>query len=307
MAGMLHAGQAAAATYWMSSEETEVLEGNRLRIKVHRNDGSNAADLVWRNVNESTSRSDYNYAYQRTLQFAPGDRTKRIIMKPFEDSLVEGPETFRVELVSVDSGTIGARRSITVTVLDANGGGGDVNDPPVISGQPSGEAEAGTPWAFTPNASDGDGDSLTFVIQNRPGWATFDSSTGRLAGTPADTHVGSYSNIRIGVTDGQAQTNLAAFAVDVRSNAESTGSAALHWTPPTSRTDGSPLPDLTGYRIYRGTTTNDLDMVREVRNPGVTSFLMEGLTAGQWHFAISAIDGNGRESSLSNIVSRWVN
>lgn len=306
-AGMFHAGPVAAATYWLSGSQAEVLEGNRLRIKVYRNDGSKAEDLVWRNVNESTSRSDFNFSSERTIRFSTGETMKRIIMRPFEDTLVEGPETFRLELVRVKSGgSFRNPRTITVTVLDANSGG-DVNGPPVISGQPNGEAEAGSPWAFSPNASDADGDALTFVIQNRPGWASFDATTGRLSGTPGDSHVGPYPDIRIGVTDGQAQTNLQAFAIDVRSRPQSTGSAALHWTPPTSRIDGTSLSNLAGYRIYRGTTTGNLNMVREVGNPGVTSFLMEGLTAGEWHFAISAIDGQGRESTLSNIVSRWVN
>lgn len=306
MAGMLHAGPAAAATYWLTSEGTEMLEGGRIRVRVNRSEWSQPAELVWRTVHVSTSSTDYNYVWKRTLKFAAGERYKKLIMGAREDSLAEGPESFRLELLSANNGgSFGSPRTLTFTILDANGG--DANSPPVITGQPTGEAEAGSPWTFTPNATDADGDGLTFVIQNRPGWAAFDSSTGRLSGTPQDSHVGAYTDIRIGVTDGQAQTNLAAFAVDVRSQPQTTGSAALHWTPPTSRTDGSPLSNLTGYRIYRGTTTNNLNMVREVSNPGVTSFLMEGLAAGQWHFAISAIDGNGRESALSNIVSRWVN
>ena len=220
----------------------------------------------------------------------------------------ESATPYSVTFSAAENNGAGAvsEEAIGITVQPAEAAGG-ANDPPVISGQPGGEAEAGSPWAFTPDASDPDGDALSFVIRNRPGWANFDASTGRLAGTPGDSHIGAYSDIRISVTDGQAQTSLPAFAVDVRDRPESTGSAELHWTPPTLRRDGSPLTNLAAYRIYRGTTTGNLTMVRQLSNPGVTSFLMEGLTAGQWHFAISAIDGNGSESALSNVVSRIVN
>ncbi len=43
---------------------------------------------------------------------------------------------------------------------------------------------------FTPSANDADGDTLTFTISNRPSWATFNGTTGRLSGTPGASHVG---------------------------------------------------------------------------------------------------------------------
>ena len=43
-----------------------------------------------------------------------------------------------------------------------------------------------------------------YALVNLPGWASFDSSTGQLAGTPTSSSIGTYANIEISVSDGQA-------------------------------------------------------------------------------------------------------
>ena len=95
--------------------------------------------------------------------------------------------------------------------------------------------------------ADPDGDTLTYSIQNRPSWATFNTSTGRLSGTPTAAHAGSYANIIISVSDGAASASLPAFTITVAQ--PSTGSATLSWTAPTQNTDGSSLTNLAGFRI----------------------------------------------------------
>jgi hypothetical protein len=92
------------------------------------------------------------------------------------------------------------------------------NTPPVISGTPATSVIAGNTYAFRPSASDANGDPLTFSIANKPGWAAFSTSTGRLSGTPTSSHVGSYANITIRVSDGKATTSLPAFAITVSTN-----------------------------------------------------------------------------------------
>jgi hypothetical protein len=73
----------------------------------------------------------------------------------------------------------------------------------------------GQSYSFTPTAFDADGDNLIFSIQNRPGWSTFSASTGQLAGTPQPGDDGTYSSIRITVSDSQATASLPAFAISV--------------------------------------------------------------------------------------------
>jgi hypothetical protein len=112
------------------------------------------------------------------------------------------------------------------------------NRPPTISGTPSGSVPVGTLYSFTPTASDPDGNGLTFSIQNRPTWATFNTTTGRLSGTPTSANVGGYSNIVISVSDGSASAQLPAFALNVTTP---TGNRppVISGTPPTSVTQGT--------------------------------------------------------------------
>jgi hypothetical protein len=89
------------------------------------------------------------------------------------------------------------------------------NRAPVVSGSPAVSVVAGTAYAFTPTASDPDGNVLTYSIANPPTWASFSSSTGQLSGTPATANVGTTSNIVITVSDGLLSATLAAFNVEV--------------------------------------------------------------------------------------------
>ena len=71
--------------------------------------------------------------------------------------------------------------------------------PPSITGTPATTVVAGAKYSFQPSASDTDGDALTFSIANMPKWATFDTSSGLLTGTPAAGDVGSYQSITVSV------------------------------------------------------------------------------------------------------------
>ena len=83
------------------------------------------------------------------------------------------------------------------------------SSPPEITGTPVGAASVGTAYEFQPTASDKDGDPLRFSITGKPSWASFDSSTGRLWGTPQSGDAGSRSAISISVSDGISSSTLA--------------------------------------------------------------------------------------------------
>lgn len=188
--------------------------------------------------------------------------------------------------------------SITVTTV--------TNSAPKISGAPATSVNAGTAYSFTPTASDADaGDTLTFSIVNKPSWATFSTSTGKLSGTPSSANVGTTSGIVISVTDGKGTTSLPAFSITV-AQAQTTGAATLGWTPPTENTDGTPLTDLAGYRIYYGTSSSNLDRSVVVANPGLTSYVVENLTPGTWYFSVRAYTSAGVESTNSNVESKAI-
>ena len=172
------------------------------------------------------------------------------------------------------------------------------NRPPVISGSPATSIVEGQSYSFIPTASDPDGDSLTFSVSNRPPWAAFSTATGRLSGTPDAGAVGDYPNIQIRVSDGLLQASLAAFSIDVEQSAN--GTATISWTPPTTRTDGSPLTNLAGFRLRYGNSAGNYPNMITIPNPGVTTYLVENLARGTYYFVIAAYDSTGNESENSN-------
>ena len=181
-------------------------------------------------------------------------------------------------------------------------GGG--NRAPTISGSPLTSVMQGTAYSFTPAAADADGNALRFSVANLPGWATFSSSTGRVSGTPSAAQVGTYSNITISVSDGSTSASLAAFTVRVVATA--TGSATLTWNPPTQNTDGTPLSNLAGYKVYWGTSQNNYSSSVTVNNAGLSSYVVDQLTPATWYFAVTALNVAGDESGFSNVASKQV-
>jgi hypothetical protein len=203
--------------------------------------------------------------------------------------------------------------SIKVTSGTSSGGsGGSVtNKPPTISGTPPTTATVGKAYSFTPSAKDPEGKTLGFTIQNRPSWATFSTSTGKLSGTPGSSHVTTYSNIKISVSDGTNTVSLPAFSIKV-SKATTTppptanGAATLTWTPPTRNTDGSTLTNLAGYRIYYGTSANSLTKTINVNSAGVSSYVVSDLAPATYYFAVTAYNKSGAESARSTTVSKVI-
>lgn len=68
-------------------------------------------------------------------------------------------------------------------------------------------------------ALDPEGDSLSFTINARPAWMTFDTQTGKLSGTPLANDIGSYQLV-ITVSDGVDQTSTPPFSLKVLSTAD---------------------------------------------------------------------------------------
>ena len=182
--------------------------------------------------------------------------------------------------------------------------GGGSNRAPTISGSPPTAVVPGTAYTFTPNAADADGDLLTYSVANLPGWATFNATMGRVSGTPSAADVGTYANITVSVSDGSVTTALAAFSIQVVGTA--TGSATLTWAPPTQNTDGSPLTNLAGYRIYWGMSQGAYPNSVTVNSPGLASYVVDQLTPATWYFAVTAINAAGTESGYSNVASKAV-
>jgi hypothetical protein len=84
-------------------------------------------------------------------------------------------------------------------------------------------------------------------------------------------------------------------------------SVSLSWTAPATRADGTPLTasQLSGYRVYytaNGTSAN-ADTMIPISGGSKTSATIALPAAGEYAFAITAIDQSGLESSFSDPVS----
>ena len=77
-------------------------------------------------------------------------------------------------------------------------------------------------------------------------------------------------------------------------------SVTLNWTPPTTNTDGTPLTDLAGYKLYYGTSSGNYGSPIDVNN--VTTYTISNLTVGSYYFVVTAYDLSGNESDYSNEV-----
>ena len=110
------------------------------------------------------------------------------------------------------------------------------NKPPTLTGTPATIVMATQQYIFIPLGSDADNDKLSYAITNRPQWATFDTTTGQLSGTPATTNVGKFGNILITVSDGKASTSLPPFQIEVTAAPPAPNSAPVitSGSPPTS-------------------------------------------------------------------------
>ena len=209
--------------------------------------------------------------------------------------------TFGNIVIRVSDGTLSdSLPAFTISVTSAS-----TNSAPTITGSPPTSVTAGQAYSFQPSATDADGDVLTFSIQNRPSWATFSPTTGRLSGTPTASQTGTYGNIIISVTDGKASRSLSPFSITVRS-ASGTGSVTLSWTAPTKNTDGSSLTNLAGYRVHYGTAAGSYTHSVQIPNKSITSVVIEDLTATRWYFAVKAYNTSGVESAYSTSVNKLI-
>ncbi|WP_049722236.1 Ig-like domain-containing protein [Gilvimarinus polysaccharolyticus] len=163
-----------------------------------------------------------------------------------------------------------------------------VNTPPALSGSPTTNVQAGNSFSFTPSTIDPDGDTLSYSISNKPTWASFNTSTGQLSGTPNNGDTGSYTNIGISVSDGLAGAALTPFNLVV-----SAGNKApvISGTAPTQVMVGEL------YRFVVSATDADGDTLT-FSISGAPSWLLLDSATG----VLSGIPGDADEGSYSNIV-----
>jgi mannan endo-1,4-beta-mannosidase len=86
-------------------------------------------------------------------------------------------------------------------------------------------APAGQSYSAQASASTSSGGSVGFSIQNKPYWATFNTATGALQGTPTGSDIGQYGNVVISASDSAGTASLPPFSITVTQNGTATTGA----------------------------------------------------------------------------------
>ena len=157
---------------------------------------------------------------------------------------------------------------------------------PIITGMPPPVIKAGQTFVFQPDTIDESSNQLTYSISNLPVWASFDHDNGQLTGTPWDGHEGLYDNISIYVSDGRYTSALRSFSIEVVNYGNL--SVTLSWLPPTENEDGSPLFDLSGYKVHYGSQSGLLPNIIDIPAPGLSAYFVDGLVPGTYYFKLTA-------------------
>jgi hypothetical protein len=128
-------------------------------------------------------------------------------------------------------------RAASVLVLSAFASAHAVSDGLYIHGSTQWAAIGGRVYTFTPQVSNPSGRALTFGIVNKPSWATLNTKTGQLTGTPPKVAT-VYSNISMSVSDGVATAKTSPFYIRVYPP-NTAGRPAISGTPGNKATAGS--------------------------------------------------------------------
>jgi hypothetical protein len=66
------------------------------------------------------------------------------------------------------------------------------------------------------------------------------------------------------------------------------------------------LLNLAGYKISYGTSPGAFTQTVTVSNGGLSTYVVDGLSAGTYYFAVTAYDSAGLESALSSAVTKTI-
>jgi len=180
------------------------------------------------------------------------------------------------------------------------------NAPPTIVLAAVADAHVGVTFDYQPVARDPESDTLRFSAANLPAWASLDTTSGRISGTPGPNDAGVYESISITVADATHKVVTAPFSITVNPALEGSGVASLQWETPPSKVSGEPLDDLAGYRILYGRSSSDLDHSVLITDPATTSYHFSTLTSGVWYFAVVAVSSNGLEGPPTTLATKSI-
>ncbi|MGO9803719.1 MAG: putative Ig domain-containing protein [Steroidobacteraceae bacterium] len=225
------------------------------------------------------------------------------------------------------SSTVGTFSNITISVSDGQASASlpafsiqvKALPPPTISGTPATQVTAGQAYSFTPSASGPTGLTLSFSVQSLPSWASFNTATGTLSGTPSSSNVGTFSSIVISVSDGQASAALPAFSIQVNAvppptisgtpTTQVTAGSAYSFTPTASGPAGLTLTfsiqNLPSWAAFNS-ATGALTGTPSSSNVGTFSSITISVSDGQASASLPAFSIQVNAQSTGSVPLSWV-
>ncbi|APD87550.1 hypothetical protein BM527_16445 [Alteromonas sp. Mex14] len=199
--------QLQSANLVANNDSAATQEDNAVAINVLVNDGDPTRELNSASVKITVAANN---------GVAESDADGVVTYTPNTNFFGEDSFSYTVQDINGDTSNDAL---VTVTVAP-------VNDAPSISGTPTTTVIAGKAYQFKPSVSDIDSNTLTFSIENKPAWGTFNGATGELAGVPDETDAGLYENITVTVSDEEGlSARLLPFTIEVISKASLTPTA----------------------------------------------------------------------------------
>jgi hypothetical protein len=151
---------------------------------------------------------------------------------------------------------------------------------------------------------------VTVTLPNAPEYSTtFSSATtySRVVTVKFSADSDTTLRVRFSLESGAGTINMQAAALQGASLPSPspvlqvpTGSTLLRWTAPTMNTDGTPLTNLAGFRLYWGATPGSYTQSTRIDDAAARSHTVGNLAVGQWYFVVTAINAAGVESFHSN-------
>ena len=195
--------------------------------------------------------------------------------------------------------------SVSACLTNSAIDGTEITPVSLIITSPSSASTIDTPDTAVTLAGNADSDAGIFKVSwaNDRGGKGVASGTSSWQTTSIDLELGEN---RITVTAEDTAGATTSRSIVVNREFGQNGAVSLSWTAPTTRTDGSPLTDLAGYKIYYGRMSGIYDYQIDINNPGILTYVVENLVSGDWYFALAAYDLQGTESDRSNEVLRRI-
>jgi hypothetical protein len=98
---------------------------------------------------------------------------------------------------------------------------------------------------------------------------------------------------------GSQQVTVTATTKYTLTCAANDGSTTTTWLPPTTNVDGTPITDLAGFNLYRGTSLTNLTRLKSL-NPNVLTYIDSNLAPGNYYYQVTSVDAASNESARAN-------